>query len=193
MPVNDPFFVGDLVSRIKLGEDVTEDLQAGLRDGKISHQTYIDFRGQSSSKAFQLGLSYIEDALKPSPAEKWNPDVHLRYADAALEFSMRTSKGQPPVDVARDIVDRYTDHIKRTIIGLPVPRFLSGDKRNVSDLREAQRKTAEAFLNNQLSKEEYKLEMDNLGMLIDLVTKNPKTAVPQISKDRFDEIKEKNK
>ena len=123
-------------------------------------------------------------------ADKWSPDIHLRYADAILEYSMRVRQGQKPLDVGRDIVDRYTDHISRTIVGLPVPRFLSGEKRNISDLRDAQRKTAEAYLNNQLSKEEYTFETNNLSMLIDLATKNKKSAVPT---ERLNEIREKNK
>jgi ribosomal protein S20 len=194
--LNDPMFVGDLASRIELGEDVSESLAAGVKSGRIKTETYIALQKQQSDRDYQRGSSYINYALKPSEADQWTPDKHIRHAEAVDEYSSRVAAGEAPMAVARNIVDRHTDEVRRTFRGLPAPRFLTGDKRNRQDLNAAREKTVQAFRKGLLTEEEFNREAERLEQLINLVTKMEEQKNRDIEdgeSDRLKQAREKNK
>jgi len=41
---------------------------------------------------FKQGMGYISRALKPSEADKWTPDRHVRFAEAVDDFKPESGR-----------------------------------------------------------------------------------------------------
>jgi hypothetical protein len=169
--VNNPRVVADLSTRLELGADIGVDLDAALEKNQIKADTYVSLKKQMADRDFKRGLYHVNYALKPSEADQWTPDKHIRHAEAVEEYSSRVAAGENPLVVSKSIIEMFTSDVRRTIKGIPSPRFLAGDKTSIEALREAQSKTAEAFKKGSLSPEDFNRESDRLQLLMDLVTR----------------------
>ncbi|MBW2632316.1 MAG: hypothetical protein JRC90_11285 [Deltaproteobacteria bacterium] len=166
---NNPVIVGRLASDIELGFDVDERLYLALTNGDIKSETYITLKAKLGDRDFKQGMNYVSRALKPSQADKWTPDRHVRFAEAIDDYQARVGQGQNPIDVAREIVDLNIGHIRRTILGLRIPRFLTGEKTNLMDLALAKTVTVGKYQAGELTIEEFNREAILIKQLEDLV------------------------
>lgn len=185
---NDPVVLGGLASDLELGRDITERLTLAQARGQVKTETFIALRKQQADQKFKRGLSYV-GALKPSDADKWSPDKHVRYADAVDEYSSRVASGQDPLEVSQDIVGRYLDDVRRTARGILRPRFLEGDKGDISALEQAKEKTAQAFQAGKIDASEFAREAERLDLLSELALQRGANAEELSS----EELKEREK
>jgi len=166
---NNPVVVGGLASDIELGLDVAERLDLALTNGDIKSGTYITLKAKLGDRNFKQGMGYISRALKPSEADKWTPDRHVRFAEAIDDYQTRVGQGQNPIEVAREIVDLNIGHIRRTILGLRTPRFMTGEKTNLMDLALAETITAGKYQAGELTIDEFNREAKLIKQLEDLI------------------------
>lgn len=167
---NNPRVVGEIADAISNGVDAKTLLDQALADGNIKTETYISMVGKLSSREYKDGLTYLENALKPNIADRYNPDIHRRHADAVLRFNNLVEQGTDPVDAATDVVQSYLGDVGRTINGLPSPRYLKGqNKSDLNALFDAMTDTAAAFSRGELSTDDYNYEMNNIKELIEIV------------------------
>ena len=192
---NDPVTVGALVERLEYGMDITGDLASAHAKGKIKTETLLSMRKSQADTKYKRGLTYV-GALKPSDADKWSPDKHVRYAEAVDEYSSRVASGQDPLDVSKDIVGRYLDDVRRTARGILKPRFLDGDKTDVSALDAAKEKTAQAFQEGRIDATEFGRESERLQLLTEMALKargDSEELTSEELKEREKKVKKQSK
>lgn len=192
-PKDNPVVVGRIASALELGTDVSGDLEAALQKNDIKPATYINLKKQLGDRDFKRGLYHVNYALKPSEADQWTPDKHLRHAEAVNEYSSRVAAGEPPMDVAKGVVENFTADVRRTIRGIAAPRFLTGEKTNLQSLKDAQIKTAEEFRKGRISTDDFNREAERIQVLMDLAERLNQNdqAMPKELSDRAKEALKK--
>lgn len=157
---DNPIVVGEIAERIEMGMDVRKELRAALDKKQMSNKTYIQMSKLVAQKEYQEATSYLSNAIKPTPAEKWSPDKHLKYAEAKNRLNNLASSGVQPLVAAKEVVEAYTSDLRRTINGLRKPVHLEGKKNNPVDLEKAERLTVEAYKKGTLTDDQFKDETD---------------------------------
>jgi hypothetical protein len=92
IPENDANVVGELSESLELGVDIEEDLTTALGQGEITAASYINLKRAMGVKDHKRGLYYINNSLKPTQFEAWNPDKFRRHADAVEEYNERVAE-----------------------------------------------------------------------------------------------------
>lgn len=182
---DDPIVVGEIAEQIELGMDVRPQLKAAIEADQISGRTYIQMSKLVSQKEYKEGSSYISDAMKPSPADKWSPDKNLKYAEAFNRFNDLVSEGIQPLVAAKEVVTSYTSDLRRTINGLRKPAYLEGRKDDSGNLEKAEQLTVAAYRKGQLTDEQYNDEIELIYQLKDIV--GTVDNVSEETKKRFEE------
>lgn len=185
---NNPVIVGSLASDIELGLDVSDRMDQALMTGNIKSGTYINLKAKLGDREFKRGLYYINRALQPSPADKWTPDTHVRFAEAIDDYQSRVAQGQNPIEVAREIVNLNIGHIRRTISGLRTPRFLAGEKTSILDLALAKTITIGKYEAGAITIEEFNREAKLIKQLESLL--NQLSDREGINTDMSDRVKQ---
>lgn len=165
---DNPMVVGRIASALELGADVGPDLDAALGRNEIKPETYVSLKKQAGDRDFKRGMYHVNYALKPSDADQWTPDKHIRHAEAVEEYTSRVAAGEPPMVVARSVVETFTSDVRRTIRGIAAPRFLAGEKTSLDALRKAQAETAKAFQSGKISVDDFNREAERIQLLLDL-------------------------
>ena len=75
--------------------------------------------------------------------------------------------GEPPKDVADDVVDRYR-LLDPGPTGLPKPRFLRGDRSDLESLENARQATAAAYQEGRITKAQAVEESRLIKQLMDM-------------------------
>lgn len=183
---DDPIVVGELSVAVVRGIDINKPLLEALEKNQIKTETYIALKKGSASKEYKDGLGLITNALKPSAADKWSPDKHLRYQEAIDTYHQKLQVGLDPVDTGRSISKSYTSDKRRSIDGFPRPAYLEGDKNSRVDLEAATDRTVKAFLSEEISKAEYNRQINIISELQELVQ-----SIEGIPEDIKDEVKKR--
>jgi hypothetical protein len=162
---NDPYVVGALAEAQELGRDISIDLDQAMAAGNIKKETYIAMRTAAAKKGFDRAFKFVVNATK-LPSDFYNPDKQLLYAEGLERFNLRVAAGEPPLLVAREVVESWTDDVSRTIIGLPRPRFMPAgmEKGDLAALDQAEQRTIENR-GRFSTVSEYRMEMDNINAL----------------------------
>jgi len=159
---NNPYVVGPIAEKLALGGDIREDLNKAAANGDIKSETFITMSGTNADKQKAEGMGLLVRALKPRPADKYNPDLHLAYADAIDLYNIRVRElpeGTTPIDIARDIVGAKADDVARTMSGLLRPRYFEGQQYTLETLSEAQKRTIDAYYDGQILEGEYSFQI----------------------------------
>jgi len=156
---NNPVVVGELGARIALGADVSEDLDRALHAGDIKPETYISMRESVADKGMRRAVEYVNDSLRPSPADRYDPGKHYRHANAVDELYGRVGKGEDPSAAAKSVVARYLTNARVRLMGLRQPKYLKGLRSDPQAVDEAMAWTARAWQNKTISEEAYQDEM----------------------------------
>lgn len=172
---DNPLVVGDLNDQIALGVDVSDQLSIELEQGQISGKTYAAMRKALSNKQSTIGLKILNEALQPSPADKWSPDKNLKHSNATVDYYNKVAAGMKPVDAAQEIIQDYTSHLRRTKNGIPKPYYLNGDKNDISALNEAEEVTVRSYELNTITPSEYTRQIEIINNLKDLINDSGKT------------------
>lgn len=157
---NDPFTVGEIAEKMALGEDVRQELDAAVSDGSMKAETYINFRGKIGNQDFQRGLKLINSALKPSEADKYDPDRNFKHAEAIDRYRAIVSGGTDPLKASKSVLRSHRDTLARTVRGIPFPEYMTGNnKLDASALDAAERETVLAWSRGNIGYEEYQRQL----------------------------------
>ena len=185
---NNPFVVGDIAIRMERGEDVKNDLIEAASNGHIKTSTLLSYLRANEDEQKKAGLNILTSALKPSPADKYKPDLHLRFSDAIDQYISRVAEAPEdvsPLDIARDIKDSYTEGTRRTIAGLARPKYIQGNDLDNQSLAEAHEKTLDAYFSEEIGESQFRFEMDLINKYLEYnnrVSNVPPTVQKEIDK-----------
>ena len=168
---NDPVIVGEITEQITLGRPVDERMNNALANGQLEPGTYISMKQAIASTVQKQGLAYIANALKPSPADQFAYDKHLRYAEANQRYLQLVKDGMEPMEASRRVVDGYRSDLQRSYKGLSSPMYMppAGDKRNYSDLDQAEIETVKQHALGNISDRIYIDQMNVISELKALI------------------------
>lgn len=168
---------GDLWDRMARGEDIRADALKAASQGQIKGVTYISMIKKQGDQEYKRGLQAIKSALKPSEFERWNPDKNYRFKEAVEMFNgalaADTEKQFTPMEIANQVLNRYSTDLRRTFAGMPAPKYLPEGKSKMDRmaLDEAAMQTTREHAAGRLSDEEFLFEMqllqDSMNMLIE--------------------------
>lgn len=171
--VESPFVKSDLEANILRGtEDFKVQLKSALHNGYIKGTTYTAYLKQYNNEKYKAASSYIARALKPSEADKWSEDKHVKYADAMDLFKAKIENGADYDMASKEVVSQYISEMNRSIEGLSKPKYLKGAKDDIDALETAKYDTAMAFHDNLIGVEEYKREIRTIENLIKVLRDN---------------------
>jgi hypothetical protein len=161
--IDNPFAVHDAYEMMKRDDPEFESkLKIGMDAGSIKPETAEKLLQQRSDQRFKNAFNYIDDILKPGVFDKYSPDIRVRYGEAMdllyKELARPENKDRPPLDVAKEVGNRYVGDLTRTIIGLPAPKGFTGDRESVADIQAHRAKLAEEIRNGKISREEADFE-----------------------------------
>ncbi len=143
---NDVIAVGELAVKVARGQNVTEELNELVADGKIMDGTYLSMVTKVGNLDVQTAIGFINKAMAPTEFET-DPNIKRTHADAIDLFWERVGADEDPMSAARDIVRR-----RRKTLPVPIgrPLYLTGEITSVKDFEEAGRLTAEAFQRGEI-------------------------------------------
>ena len=167
---NNPIVLAEIQEEIEKGRDARPLLQAALQNGEIKDQTYSTMIGQVAKGEYKEAVSFVARALKPSEADRWSQDKHLKYAEAMDRFNTLIDTGIEPIDAAKTVVNSYTSDLRRSIQGLRRPMFLKGKKNNLNDLVTAEEASSQAYLRKEISETAYLDELQLIDQLKEIVS-----------------------
>jgi len=171
--VENPFTKSDLEVNILRGtEDFKDQLKFALHNGHIKGATYTAYLKQYNNEKYKAASSYIARALKPSEADKWSEDKHVKYADAMDLFKAKISNGADYDLASKEVVSQYISEMNRSVEGLSKPKYLKGSKDDIDALETAKYDTAMAFHDNLIGIEEYKREIQTIENLQKVLREN---------------------
>lgn len=142
-------------------------------DGLITKPTLDKFRSQadrseSEGQDVKQYRKFVADAIATAgPLAVLDQDTAFRKATAIREFNERVAAGEPPKDVADDVVDRYRLSDPGPT-GLPKPRFLDGDRSDLDALENARQATAAAYREGRITKAQAVEESRLIKQLMDM-------------------------
>ncbi len=168
---DNPYTVVALQDKVERGIDITNDIAAAISGGQLSEKTAAAMGKHQVDEKSKRAMQYLDRALKPSEADKWSPDKHVKYADATRLYYAKIADGMDYEQAAYEVVRGYIDGIRRTFKGLPTPEGLSPDqKKDVPSLEAAKAALVEKYRNNRISANEYKEKMGTITSLLQLAT-----------------------
>lgn len=156
------FLLGDLAKKIGMGVDVSAELESALRKRQVKSTTYISMMSQIGNEQQQKGSNILTRALAPGPADQWNFDRNVKFGEAISAYNIAIANGKDAQKAALEIVDRNTADLRRSFNGLAYPKYLEGNRQDDAVIREAQRKTTEAFTRGLINEDEYSHEINLL-------------------------------
>ena len=165
--IDNPWAVSSLHDQIERGVDVTTAIREAVDNGSLSSKSAATISKHSTDEKSKRAMTYIDRALKPSDADKWSPDKHLKYADATRLYYAKIAGGMDYEQAAAEVVKGYIDGVRRTVRTLPTPEGLTNDQKTDLDALEAHKKAlAEKFRANRLTPEVYREQMKAVDSLI---------------------------
>jgi hypothetical protein len=167
--IDNPFTVTDLHDQIERGVDVTDSIRSAIESGSLSEKSASAIGKHQTDERSKRAMQYIDRALRPSDADKWSPDKHLKYADATRLYYAKVTSGMDYEQAAFEVVKGYINDVRRTWRGLPTPEGLQGEqKKDPASLEKAKTVLVEKFRSGQITPTEYKERMKNIDSLIKL-------------------------
>lgn len=168
---DDPQAIVDIVNTLYNNGDVEQRLLYYVNHGQIKKSTFRTMYKEYRSREFKIGMDYLKEALQPSLLERWNVDKNVKYAEAVShymdEYRRNDDKRVRAIDIAKDVVGRYTKGMTRTFSGLPSPKYMpkGGSKRNLTSLNVAEKETIEAYGDGKISEEVFEEEINIITKL----------------------------
>ena len=159
--------VFDLHDKIRRGIDVTDEIRVAVEDGILSEKSGADIGKHQTNEKSKRAMQYIDRALKPSEADKWSPDKHLKYADATRLYYAKIAGGMDYEQAAYEVVKGYIDSVRRTLRGLRTPEGLTDEqKTDLTALEQSKAVIVEKLRSKQITPEVYREQMNNIDNLI---------------------------
>lgn len=161
-------------------ETVMSRVGAGLSHktaGELLEKFYGSGSSITDSPPFKRAESLITDSIKPTgPMGGFlEPDGPIRLNEALNELDERVTKGgEDPMAVARELVPRYRSN-PITSDAFPRPKLVPLDPRNpdlkLEDIDAARAKIVELVRSKQASQADAERDLQNLGSLRDVVSR----------------------
>ena len=165
--IDNPWVVVEAQQMVEQGQDVTQFLKTAEESGQLSTKTVASVGKHSIDEKSKRAMQYIDRALKPSEADKWSPDKHLKYADATRLYYAKIASGMDYDQAAVEVVRGYIDGVRRTLRTLPTPQGMTPDqKTDTAALNQKRAELVEKFRTRQITPEVYTEEMKNIDALI---------------------------
>jgi hypothetical protein len=165
--VDNPWTISELHDQVERGQDITEQLRTAVEAGQLSGKTAASLGKHAVDEKSKRAMQYIDRALRPSEADKWSPDKHLKYADATRLYYAKIAGGTDYEQAAYEVVKGYIDNVRRTVKMLPTPEGLTSEqKTDLTALEQAKQATAEKFRSGRLTPDVYREQMNALDNLI---------------------------
>ena len=116
---------------------------------------------------------FVADAIATAgPLAVLDSDTSLRKASAFREFNERVAAGDPPKEVADDVLARYR-LLSPGLIAFPNPRFLGGNRSDLNALEEARQATAAAYQDGRMTRAQAVAEARLIKRLVDMAKQHP--------------------
>lgn len=172
--IDNPWVVAELHDNVERGIEVSADRLKSLIDsGELSEKTAASIGKHQVDEKSKRAVSYIDKALRPSDADKWSPDKHVKYADAMRLYYAKIESGIDYEEAAYEVVRGYVDGIRRTLRGLRTPEGLSPDqKKDTAALEQAKLKLAEDLRSKKITSEIYFERMKNIDALMQIAVES---------------------
>jgi hypothetical protein len=175
--IDNPWMVTELHDKAERGVDITTDLRNAVEVGSLSEKTAASIGKHTTDEKSKRAMQYIDRALKPSEADKWSPDKHLKYADATRLYYAKIQGGMDYETAAAEVVRGYIDGVRRTVRMLPTPDGITQDqKTDMTALETSKQTLAEKFRKNQITPEVYREQMKNIDALIKIAVEDQTTT-----------------
>lgn len=175
--INNPWVVSDLHDQVKRGIDINDAIRKAVDSGSLSEKSAAQIGKHATDEKSKRAMQYIDRALKPSEADKWSPDKHLKYADATRLYYAKVQSGMDYEQAAAEVVKGYIDGIRRTVKMLPTPEGMSNDqKTDLTALENQKAVLAEQFRKKAITSEVYRARMTNIDSLIKIATEEQQTS-----------------
>ena len=152
-------------------------ISKAVENGNIKGTTAIQLSKTVTDTRYGRAARSILSSLDPAgPFDRYAQDKQLRKPEAMNSFyTIVRETGRPPEDVAMEIINRSTAHLRRSVNNIPMPRLLkvpsgmsvSEAKRNIDVLGATMEATEAFYRAGRIGEKEYLLEMKNLRALID--------------------------
>ena len=171
--VDNPETVSSLHDSIERGIDIKDDIRAAVDAGTLSERTAASVLKHSTDEKSKRAMQYIDRALKPSEADKWSPDKHLKYADATRLYYAKIAAGMDYEQAAAEVVSGYISNLRRTWRNLPAPPGMTDDqKRDPVALQTKQAELTQKLQTKQITPDEFRLQMKNIDNLMNLAAED---------------------
>jgi hypothetical protein len=171
--VDNPYTVTDLQDKIERGIDVTEAIRQAVDSNQLSEKTASSIGRHVVNEKSKRAMQYLDRALRPSDADKWSPDKHLKYADATRLYYAKVANGMDYEQASYEVVKGYIDGVRRTWKGLPTPQGLQeSQKKDMASLEAAKQVLVEKLKTKQLSPNEYIEQMKIVDNLLKLAAES---------------------
>jgi hypothetical protein len=168
---DNPWVVSDLHDQVERGVDINDLLRTEVEKGSLSEKTAAAIGKHATDEKSKRAMQYIDRALKPSEADKWSPDKHLKYADATRLYYAKVAGGMDYENAAYEVVKGYIDGVRRTVKMLPTPEGLSNEQKTDLTALEAHKMTLENQRRTKVITDAVYLEkMKALDALISIAT-----------------------
>jgi hypothetical protein len=175
--IDNPWVVTDLHEKAERGIDLTTDIRTAVDNGSLSEKSAASIGKHATDEKSKRAMQYIDRALKPSEADQWSPDKHLKYADATRLYYAKIKSGMDYEDAAAEVVRGYIDGIRRTLRMLPTPEGLTHEqKTDLAALENAKLITAEKLRKSRITPEVYREQMNSIDNLIKIAIEEQNAA-----------------
>jgi hypothetical protein len=158
---DDPFTLAAIAQDYESGRDITRSLQAAVQERKITNQTYVQYVKSQADRDYKEGLSIVNKVMQPSEMD-FNYDKRHAWGEAVELYNMHVRNGYHPRVASSMVLDRYKKAERRTLQGLPRPKYIEGNTDDMAAVDRAVQATVERFRGGMLREDEYRFEMQNL-------------------------------
>lgn len=136
--VDNPYVISELHDLAERGVDISGRILDEVNNGNLSERSAASIGKHVTDEKSKRAMQYIDRALKPSAADQWSPDKHVKYADATRMYYALVQSGMDYEQAAYQVVKSYVDGVRRTWKQLPTPEGLSPeDKKDILSLQKA--------------------------------------------------------
>lgn len=174
---DNPWVVSDLHDKAERGVDISEDIRNAVDSGGLSEKTAASIAKHTTDEKSKRAMQYIDRALKPSEADKWSPDKHLKYADATRLYYAKIQSGMDYEQAAVEVVRGYISGVKRTLKQLATPEGMTPDqKTDLNALESHKVALAEKLRTKRITPEVYREQMRLVDNLIKIAEDSEETS-----------------
>jgi hypothetical protein len=166
---DNPLVLAELGTSLANGGDISDRAFEALQRGQLKGSTYATMVKASAQKGYGVGIGYIDKALAPTGADKWDYNRNRRWAEAHREYNLRVSQGENPADVAWDINDRYGKATAYILEDLPAARGMDRSNDSVEDHMNEMKRINDLLRTGKMSIEEHKIQAEILKNRIDVI------------------------